>query len=196
MDIALLDGWVGVQRFGVAGDPRCRLPAHQVAALVGPHGAGRKTTLRHGSSACCGPTPTGRGSSAGRRTERSTLLSEIRFVARSPTVSRLHRRRAAHHGPQLNLRWDTIWPGPLANLDIPLDKPIGKLSGGRGPVALVLALAKQPRLLLLDVPLGPLDPLARREFLQALMDAASPWPASSVLLSSHILADLDGSTTT
>jgi ABC-2 type transport system ATP-binding protein len=57
-------------------------------------------------------------------------------------------------------------------------------------VALGLALAKRPRLLLLDEPIASLDPLARREFLQALMGAVGDGD-TTVLLSSHLLADLE-----
>ena len=57
-------------------------------------------------------------------------------------------------------------------------------------MALALALAKRPRLLLLDEPVASLDPLARREFLQALMGSVAD-TGTTVLLSSHLLADLE-----
>ena len=81
----------------------------------------------------------------------------------------------------------------LAQLGIPPRKPVGKLSGGqRAQVALALALAKRPRLLLLDEPVASLDPLARREFLRSLMGSVAE-SGTTVLLSSHILADLERS---
>jgi ABC-2 type transport system ATP-binding protein len=68
---------------------------------------------------------------------------------------------------------------------------VDRLSGGqRAQVALCLALAKRPGLLLLDEPLASLDPLARREFLSALMDAVADEPMT-VILSSHLIADLE-----
>jgi ABC-2 type transport system ATP-binding protein len=57
-------------------------------------------------------------------------------------------------------------------------------------VGLGLALAKQPRLLLLDEPVAALDPLARREFLAALSEAVADG-GLSVVLSSHLLHDLE-----
>jgi len=57
-------------------------------------------------------------------------------------------------------------------------------------VALALALAKRPELLLLDEPVASLDPLARREFLQVLMGSVAE-QGLTVLLSSHLLADLE-----
>jgi ABC-2 type transport system ATP-binding protein len=79
----------------------------------------------------------------------------------------------------------------MQKLNIPLNRRVGKLSGGQqAQVALVLALAKRPDLLLLDEPLASLDPLARREFLRTLMDAVAE-TGLTVLLSSHIIGDLE-----
>jgi ABC-2 type transport system ATP-binding protein len=70
-------------------------------------------------------------------------------------------------GRKLNPRWDdTLARARIQKLGIPLHRRAGKLSGGQqAQVALVLALAKRPDLLMLDEPLASLDPLARREFL-------------------------------
>ncbi|HXA60996.1 MAG TPA: AAA family ATPase, partial [Streptosporangiaceae bacterium] len=67
----------------------------------------------------------------------------------------------------------------------------GKLSGGqRAQLALTLAIAKRPDLLILDEPVASLDPLARREFLRGLMEAVAEH-ATSVVLSSHLVTDLE-----
>ena len=67
----------------------------------------------------------------------------------------------------------------------------GKLSGGqRAQLALTLGLAKRPELLILDEPVASLDPLARREFLQDLMEAVAEHELS-VVLSSHLVSDLE-----
>jgi ABC-2 type transport system ATP-binding protein len=79
----------------------------------------------------------------------------------------------------------------LAALNIPLTRAVGSLSGGqRAQVGLSLALAKQPRLLLLDEPVAALDPLARHEFLSSLAEAAAEG-GPAVILSSHLLRDLE-----
>jgi ABC-2 type transport system ATP-binding protein len=97
-------------------------------------------------------------------------------------------------GRKLNARWDdTAWRAHMGRLGIPPDRRVGKLSGGQQAqvaLALALALAKQPDLLVLDEPVASLDPLARREFLRALGDAAATREVT-VLLSSHIIGDLE-----
>jgi ABC-2 type transport system ATP-binding protein len=89
-------------------------------------------------------------------------------------------------------RWDSgLARDRLSALGIPLDRRVDKLSGGqRAQVALALALARRPALLLLDEPVASLDPLARREFLQALMGAVAQ-DGTTVLLSSHLVGDLE-----
>src|SRR5260370_15553098 len=65
------------------------------------------------------------------------------------------------------------------------------MSGGQqAQVALAMALAKTPELLLLDEPVSGLDPLARRAFLQGLMEAVAE-NGLSVVLSSHIVSELE-----
>jgi ABC-2 type transport system ATP-binding protein len=95
-------------------------------------------------------------------------------------------------GQNLNPHWDMdLARERLAHLAIPLNRPTGKLSGGRqAQVALVMALAKRPELLILDEPIANLDPLARYEFQQTLMDAVAQ-DGLTVLFSSHLIADLD-----
>ena len=83
-------------------------------------------------------------------------------------------------------------PGPAGRAEHP--RSAGRwpaLSGGqRAQVGLSLALAKRPRLLLLDEPVAALDPLARREFLASLAGAVAEG-GLSVILSSHLLHDLE-----
>jgi ABC-2 type transport system ATP-binding protein len=121
------------------------------------------------------------------------VLARVGFVAQDHplykgfTVSEMLRL-----GRKLNPRWDErIALERFERLGIPPGQRVGKLSGGQqAQVALALALAKQPELLLLDEPVAALDPLARVEFLQSLMDAVAVG-GLTVLLSSHILADLE-----
>lgn len=99
---------------------------------------------------------------------------------RSPPVRRLAQLQL---GQRAGLRIEQLGldPGQRA----------GSLSGGqRVQLALTLAIAKRPELLLLDEPVASLDPLARREFLQDLMQVVAEHGVS-VVLSSHLIADLE-----
>ena len=92
----------------------------------------------------------------------------------------------------LNRRWDQQRAeARLAELGIPLDRRVRRMSGGQqAQLALTLALARRPKLLVLDEPLAMLDPLARFDFMDTVITAASQ-DGLSVVLSSHVLAELE-----
>jgi ABC-2 type transport system ATP-binding protein len=169
-----------------------RLPIGRIAALVGPNGAG-KTTLLHLAVGLLRPDE-GSVRVLGRDPRMGTsALSDIGFVAQdTPLFRDFTAAELMTMGGKLNQRWDAaLARDRLAQLGIDPRKSVGKLSGGqRAQVALALALAKRPRLLLLDEPIASLDPLARHEFMQALMGAVGETD-TTVLLSSHLLADLE-----
>jgi ABC-2 type transport system ATP-binding protein len=169
------------------------LPAGRVAALVGPNGAG-KTTLLHLAVGLLWPTSGSvRVFGSSPSTHLREVLPQIGFVAqdhplyRSFTVGDM-----LTMGHKLNSRWEqSIATRRLDHLGIPLDRRIDKLSGGQhAQVALAMVLAKRAQLILLDEPLASLDPLARRDFLRVLMEATAEH-GLTVLLSSHIIADLE-----
>ncbi|PZG02671.1 ABC transporter ATP-binding protein [Micromonospora deserti] len=173
-------------------DCTLRLPAGRIAALVGPNGAG-KSTLLHLAVGLSRPDA-GVVRVLGEPPHHNpAVLAQVGFVAQdTPLYRDFTATELITMGGRLNRRWDaTLARTRLADLGIPPGKPVGKLSGGqRAQVALALALAKRPRLLLLDEPVASLDPLARREFLQTLMGSVAD-TGTSVLLSSHLLADVE-----
>ncbi|GII78212.1 ABC transporter ATP-binding protein [Sphaerisporangium rufum] len=164
------------------------VPAGRVTGLVGPNGAG-KTTLMHLVAGLIAPTEGAvrtEGGAAGRN--ETSFLAQDKPLYEGFTVAETLRL-----GRVLNRVWDE---GParhrLAELGIPLDRRVGRLSGGqRTQVALTLALARRPRLLVLDEPLADLDPLARHDVMRTLMAAVAE-AGLTVLLSSHVVADLEG----
>src|SRR6266508_2966082 len=109
-----------------------------------------------------------------------------------PLYKNLSAADTLHLARNLNRRWDQRYArARLAELGIPLGKKVGKLSGSQqAQLALTLALARRPRLLVLDEPLAMLDPVARHDFMAAVMAAVAE-DGVSVVLSSHALAELE-----
>jgi ABC-2 type transport system ATP-binding protein len=174
-------------------DCTLEIPAGSVAALVGPNGAG-KTTLLHLAVGLTSPTAGSvRILGCSAREEPEVVLPRVGFVAQEhPLYRRFRIGEMFKVGAKLNATWDDdLARSRLERLQIPLGQKVGTLSGGQqAQVALTLALAKRPELLVLDEPVAALDPLARREFLQSLMEAVADG-GLTVVLSSHIIADLE-----
>jgi ABC-2 type transport system ATP-binding protein len=168
------------------------IPTGRVVGLVGPNGAG-KTTLLHLAVGLLEPTA-GTISVLGERPSSGAhALARFGFLAQeSPTYARLTVNQHLRMGEWLNPSWDAAFASArIDELGLDLKQRAGTLSGGqRAQLALTLAVAKRPELLLLDEPVASLDPLARREFLQTLMDVVAV-QGVSVVLSSHLIADLE-----
>jgi ABC-2 type transport system ATP-binding protein len=168
------------------------IPAGKVVGLVGPNGAG-KTTLLHLSVGLLPPS-TGSISVLGARPgTTSRQLARVGFVAQeTPTYAGMSISDHLRLGSWMNPSWDAkLAEDRLARLGLDSHQKAGEISGGqRAQLALTLAVAKRPELLVLDEPIASLDPLARREFLQGLMEVVVEHGAS-VILSSHLVADLE-----
>jgi len=168
------------------------VPTGYVAGLVGPNGAG-KTTLLHLAVGLLEPSA---GSIAvfGEEVGRTPAqLARVGFVAQdTPLYPSLSVADHLRLGASLNPNWDmALAQSRIARLGLDRGQRAGTLSGGqRAQLALTLATAKRPELLVLDEPVAGLDPLARREFLQGLMEFAAEQTVS-VVLSSHLIADLE-----
>ncbi len=168
------------------------IPAGHVAALVGPNGAG-KTTLLNLAVGLAEPSAGGITVLGGRPAGSLAALDGTAFVAQdTPVYKNLSAADMLHLTRNLNRRFDQHYAETrLSELGIPLNRKAGKLSGGqRAQLALTLALARRPRLLLLDEPVAMLDPLARHDFMATVLTAAAD-NGVSVLLSSHVLTELE-----
>jgi ABC-2 type transport system ATP-binding protein len=168
------------------------VPAGHVVGLVGPNGAG-KTTLLRLATGMLAPTR-GTITVLGQRPAAGPAqLARVGFVAQDTAV--YARMTVADHlrlGAWLNPGWDDdLARQRIGQLALDPKQRAGSLSGGqRAQLALTVAMAKRPELLILDEPVASLDPLARREFLRGLMEAVAE-QRLSVLLSSHLVADLE-----
>jgi ABC-2 type transport system ATP-binding protein len=168
------------------------IPAGHVAALVGPNGAGKSTLL---SLAVGLATPSAGDVTVlgGRPAGSPTALDGIAFVAQdTPLYKSLSAADMLHLTRNLSRVFDQPYAeARLGELGIPLKRRAGRLSGGQqAQLALTLALARRPRLLILDEPVAMLDPIARHDFMATVLTAAAA-DGVSVLLSSHVLAELE-----
>jgi ABC-2 type transport system ATP-binding protein len=179
---------------GVCALTGCNLaiPPGRVTALIGPNGAG-KTTLLHLAAGLRRPSVGSIRVLDGLVPGSPGALSQVGFVAQdAPLYRRMSVAGLLHVARDLNPVWDGAYAvRRIDDLGIPLGARVGALPGGhQAQLALTIALAKHPRLLLLDEPLARLDPLARREFLGVLMAAVAA-DGMSVIFSSHALAELE-----
>jgi ABC-2 type transport system ATP-binding protein len=168
------------------------IPVGHVTALVGPNGAGKTTLLKLvvGLSA---PSAGGAAVLGGLLPGSAAALDGIAFVAQdTPLYKNLSAGDMLHLTRNLNRRFDQGYAeARLAELSIPLKRKAGQLSGGQqAQLALTLALARRPRLLVLDEPVAMLDPIARHDFMATVLLAAAE-DGVSVLLSSHVLVELE-----
>ncbi|HKD99329.1 MAG TPA: ABC transporter ATP-binding protein [Micromonosporaceae bacterium] len=168
------------------------IPPGRVVGLVGPNGAGKTTLLQIavGMQQATSGTIEVLGGTPAAGTEQ---LARVGFVAQdTPTYANLSIADHLRFGAHMNPGWDAgLAEERVARLGLDPAQKAGKLSGGqRAQLALTLAIAKRPDLLVLDEPVASLDPLARREFLQSLMAFIADHKAS-VILSSHLVSDLE-----
>jgi ABC-2 type transport system ATP-binding protein len=173
-------------------DGTLSLPPGHVVGLVGPNGAG-KTTLLHLAVGLLVPTSGTIEVLGGRPGSGPAQLARVGFVAQeAPTYASLSVADHLRMGAHLNPGWDArLAQRRIEHLGLDPAQRAGQLSGGQqAQLALTLAVAKRPELLILDEPVASLDPLARREFLQELMEAVAENEVS-VVLSSHLVADLE-----
>lgn len=165
----------------------------RVTALVGPNAAGKSTLIKtwvgferptEGKVLVGGVDPW-------RDRARSVALSA--YLPQTPALypeltAAEHINLAAHYRPAL--AWQEAMTR-LRRLNVPTDRPARALSGGQAAqLGLAIALATHAPILLLDEPMASLDPLARREFIDALRDGVRESGASA-LLSSHVVTDVE-----
>ncbi|WP_406493848.1 ABC transporter ATP-binding protein [Streptomyces sp. NBC_01604] len=169
-----------------------RLPAGRVCAVVGPNGAGKSTllALAAGLLAPSEGTVTVLGTTPGEARARVGFVGQDKPLYPQLTVAETLRM-----GADLNPgHWDAATGERIvAAGELNPKSRIRTLSGGqRTRVALALALAKRPELLLLDEPMADLDPLARHELMGVLMARAAEH-GTTIVMSSHVVAELEDS---
>ena len=162
------------------------IPAGHVVGLVGPNGAG-KTTLLHLAVGLLTPASGTIEVLGGKPGSGPAQLAQDTPLYAGLTVAD-HLKLGAH----LNPGWDmAVAAERIERLRLDPRQKAGKMSGGqRAQLALTMAIAKNPELLIMDEPIASLDPLARSDFLRSLADFTAARQVS-VVLSSHLLGDLE-----
>jgi ABC-2 type transport system ATP-binding protein len=174
-------------------DVTVTIPRRSIVGLVGRNGSGKTTLLRHvtglvlpdsGECATLGQPASKLGrrelSRLGAVHHDDRLLDWMRAGQLVEYVSSFHER------------WDRELERTLvAALDLDLLARVGAMSPGtRQKLSLVLATCHHPELLLLDEPLGDLDPIARQAVLAMLLDRFSS-DEMTIVISSHMLRDIE-----
>lgn len=167
------------------------VPSGKVVGLVGANGAG-KSTLLHLAVGLLQPSEGVIRVLGGRPGSTPAQLAKVGFLAQdAPIYGSLTVADHLELGARLNPSWDRAAAQVrIASVGLdPRQKASGLSGGQRSQLALTLAIGKRPDVLLLDEPVASLDPLARREFLQDLMELAAD--GLSIVLSSHLIGDLE-----
>ncbi|WP_437095729.1 ABC transporter ATP-binding protein [Streptomyces sp. enrichment culture] len=173
-------------------DVNLTIPPGRVIGLVGPNGAG-KSTLLHLACGLIEPTSGSLTVLGSRPAANASHLARVGFVAQNtPVYSSFTVAEHLTFGAKMNPAWDpALAERRIRQVGLNPEQKAGQLSGGqRAQLALTIAAAKRPELLIFDEPAAALDPLARKGFLQNLMEFVLELGASAVL-SSHLLGDIE-----
>ena len=175
-------------------DCTLEIPAGRVTGLVGPNGAGKTTLLSLAVGLLDSDDRDDRGVRRPAGAD-AAQLAKVGFVAQdTPTYAGLTRRRPPARSARTSTRAGTTTgrpaPASSGSASTRRRRPASSPAGSAPSSHSTLGLAKRPELLILDEPVASLDPLARREFLQVLMEAVAEHEVS-VVLSSHVVSDLE-----
>jgi ABC-2 type transport system ATP-binding protein len=103
------------------------------------------------------------------------------------TAAQLIRYVAAYY-PTWNPELEAAF---IDRFEVPMNQRVGAMSPGqRQKLAILLAIGFEPELLILDEPAAALDPLARQQFLELLLEIIQN-EGRTILISSHILSDVE-----
>jgi len=170
-----------------------QVKAGDVVALLGKNGAG-KTTLLETLLGFSFPSFGDANIWGEKATDiKGDIKQRIGFV---PQQDELLAGFNGHEHIDLFKAFRKTWNQELvdrlvAEWLIPMDIAARKMSvGQRQKLSILLAIAHEPDLLILDEPVASLDPIARRQFLQQLVEIAAD-ENRAIIFSSHIVSDME-----
>ncbi|MEO8194350.1 MAG: ABC transporter ATP-binding protein [Gemmatimonadales bacterium] len=169
------------------------VPRRSIIGLLGRNGSGKTTLLRHVTGLHL-PT-SGRCETFGVRTDSlgPRELSRLGMVSqRDYFIDWMRIKQLLRYVGSFYPIWDRVLEKNLVeSLDLDLSATVGTLSPGNAQkLALVLATCHHPELLLLDEPLSDMDPIARAQVVQMLLDRFNDDDLTMVI-SSHMLQDIE-----
>jgi ABC-2 type transport system ATP-binding protein len=169
-----------------------RVPAGVVFALLGENGAGKTTAIR--LMLGLADADAGRVQVLGFDSRRDGLAvrQRVGYMPERPTLyewmtaAEIGWFTAGFYAEGFEHRYLSL----IENFRVPLKRKISQMSKGmRAKVALSLALAHEPELLILDEPTSGLDTIVRHEFLESMVDVAAA--GRTVILSSHQIGEVE-----
>ena len=167
--------------------------AGEIYGFLGVNGAGKTTTIRM----LMGIIKPDAGSIEllGQRTRRATIRQKQRigYVSQEqPFYPWMTCRALGRFVGGLYPTWDAAeFDRLLRVFELPPARKVSQLSGGmKVKLALALALASHPALLILDEPTSGLDPVARREFIEMIHRQARQHRRTT-LFSSHLVDEVE-----
>ena len=165
-----------------------------VYGLMGRNGAGKTTSLRlllgllqpdRGSARVLGwdfrQAPRGVRQRVAYVSQTQQLPGGLSLEELSLCLKRLNGQWDETHARGLAERWSLPWKQPVASLS----------SGEQRKAAIVLAFASRPEVLVLDEPAAGFDLVARRQLVDQIVDTITQRDGCTVLLSTHIIGDLE-----
>lgn len=170
------------------------VPRGTVYGLIGRNGAGKSTLLRCLMGLL--RPDSGHGEVLGHELWHAPreVRRRVAYVSQEQQLPWwMTARELGAFYQQLYHRWDQEFAARTTErFDLDDRRPMGVLSGGdQRRVAVLLALAAQPDVVILDEPAAGLDPISRRQLIEALVEFLGDGGQRTVLFSTHILADLE-----
>ncbi|HKQ40150.1 MAG TPA: ABC transporter ATP-binding protein [Verrucomicrobiae bacterium] len=184
------------RRFGdktVLNDVSLYVPRGSVFGLVGENGAGKTTLIKHILGLLRAEAGTVRVFGQDPVLDPVSVLGRIGYLSEQPDlpgwprVDELLRYTQAFYP-----RWDTAYAESLREqFGLSPSARVKTLSKGqRAKAGLIMAQAHRPDLLLLDEPSSGLDPIVRRDILEAVIRTVAD-EGRTVFFSSHLLEEIE-----
>ena len=191
--VAIKEVYKRFKKIQALSDINLDVPSGRIVGLLGTNGAGKSTLLRH----LIGLYLPDSGTCEVFGTESAKLepkdLARIGYVHQEGeligwmTVSQLLRYVSSYY-PKWNMELEKRY---IEEFDVETDAKVSNLSPGqRQKLAVLIAIGFEPELLILDEPAAAMDPIARRRFLNLLLEIIQD-QNKTIIISSHILTDVE-----